>query len=56
MSNIQEEVRKLHFQLKQKDTTIHKLKVYIDKIKADHDIGGDIDSEIDADLNRIIQD
>ena len=39
MKNIQEEVRKLHFQLKQKDTIIHQLKQHIEKKRDDDGLG-----------------
>ena len=45
MENIHEEIRKLHFQVKQKDTIIHQLKQYIQKNK-------DLDAE-EIDVDRV---
>jgi hypothetical protein len=51
MNNIQEEVRKLHFQLKQKDTIINKLTKLIEK-KEDDEYGNQDDSK--AEVDKII--
>ena len=54
MENIHEEIRKLHFQVKQKDTIIHQLKQYI---KKNNDLVGDeidVDRAGDPEIDKIL--
>lgn len=54
MNNMQDEVRKLHFQLSQKDQVINKLKSLVKKRQSEvEEEGADID-KADEDLERII--
>ena len=53
MNNIQEEVRKLHFQLKQKDTIINKLTKLVEKKgENDNEYGNEDDSK--AEIDKIL--
>lgn len=52
MNNVQEEVRKLHFQLKQKDTVIHKLTQLAER-KGSDEYGTEEDSK--AEIDKILQ-
>jgi len=51
MSNVQEEIRKLHFQLKQKDSIIEQLKQVIKKSNPDEE--GE-DAEVALILNQTV--
>ena len=51
MSNVQEEIRKLHFQLKQKDSIIEQLKQVIKKSNPDEE--GE-DAEVALILNKTV--
>ena len=58
MNNVQEEVRKLHFQLKQKDTIINKLTKLIEKkTEGDDEYGNEDGSQLEVDkiLNGAVE-